>query len=187
MKLLEEILAHNEKFVGNQDYEKYQTDKFPNKRAVIISCMDTRLVELLPQSMNIGNGDAKVIKTAGAIVGDPFGSVMQSILVAVYELKADEVFVVGHHNCGMSSLNAEAMLDKVKERGVSEETLATLEHSGVNLDQFLQGFDRVEDSVKHSVETIKHHPMLPSDVPVHGLVIAPDTGKLDVVVDGYQQ
>ncbi|SDJ83344.1 beta-class carbonic anhydrase [Sediminibacillus albus] len=186
MKLLEEILSYNEKFVENKQYEQYQTDKFPNKRLVIISCMDTRLVELLPKSMNVGNGDAKVIKTAGAIVADPFGSIMRSILVAVYELKADEVLVVGHHDCGMSSLNSESMLAKVKERGIAQETLDTLQYSGVDFNKFLQGFDNVEDSVNHSVTTIKQHPLLPGDVPVHGLVISPDTGKLDIVVDGYQ-
>ena len=62
MSLLEEILEFNEKFVENEEYEKYRTDKFPQKRMVIISCMDTRLVELLPQSMNIHNGDVKFLK-----------------------------------------------------------------------------------------------------------------------------
>ena len=45
-----------------------EQDKFPQKKMIIISCMDTRLVELLPKSMNIRNGDTKNLKTAGAIV-----------------------------------------------------------------------------------------------------------------------
>ena len=47
MKSLEEILQYNEKFVEEKKYEEYETGKFPNKKMVIISCMDTRLVELL--------------------------------------------------------------------------------------------------------------------------------------------
>ncbi|MFB9760913.1 carbonic anhydrase, partial [Ectobacillus funiculus] len=47
MKLLDEILSYNENFVENREYEKFQTDKFPYKRLVILSCKDTRLVELL--------------------------------------------------------------------------------------------------------------------------------------------
>lgn len=187
MRLLDEILTYNEKFVEEKEYEKYERGKFPNKRVVIISCMDTRLVELLPKSMNIGNGDAKIIKTAGAIVAHPFGSIMRSILVALYELKADEVCVVGHYDCGMASLDADSMLEKVKERGVSEETLKTMKYAGVDLNKFLQGFDNVEDSVRHSVENIYNHPLLPKDVPVHGLVIDPDTGRLDTVVNGYKE
>lgn len=62
--------------------------------------MDTRLVELLPRAMNMKNGDIKIVKSAGALVSHPFGSIMRSILVAVYELNADEVYVIGHMIAG---------------------------------------------------------------------------------------
>jgi len=185
MKLLNEIISFNETFVENKEYGQYQRGKFPNKKLVILSCMDTRLVELLPKSMNVGNGDAKIIKTAGALVSHPFGSIMRSILVAVYELEADEVCVVGHHDCGMASLNVDNILNKAIDRGISQETLQTLEYSGINLKKFLRGFENVEDSVKHSVRSINNHPLMPRKVPVHGLVISPETGKLDIIVDGY--
>lgn len=186
MKLLDEVLSYNEKFVENKQYEQYQTDKLPNKKVVILSCMDTRLIELLPKSINIANGDAKLIKSAGALVGDPYGSVMLSILVAVYELQADEVMIIGHYDCGMSALNAEKTIEKMKDRGVSEETLDVLQHSGVKLDEFIKGFDNVEDSVQSTVTNVKNHPLLPKEVAVHGLVINPDDGKLTTVVNGYK-
>jgi carbonic anhydrase len=185
MQLLNEILGYNESFVKEKSYEPYVTSKLPDKKMVVVSCMDTRLVELLPKSMNLRNGDFKLIKNAGAIISHPFGSVMRSILVAVYELNADEVFVIGHHQCGMASVDPEKMIDKFKNRGVSDDTINTLKHSGVNLEKWLEGFNRVEDSVKNSVEMVKNHPLLPGETPVHGLVIAPDTGKLDLVVSGY--
>lgn len=186
MRIVEEILAHNEKFVANKEFAKFETTKFPEKKLVVLSCMDTRLVELLPQAMNVKNGDVKIVKSAGAIVAHPFGSIMRSILVAVYELKADEICVIGHHDCGMSKLNSESFLSKAKERGISEEKIETIKYSGIDLDQWLKGFNSVEDSVRDSVETIKNHPLLVSDIPVHGLVIDPSTGKLDVVVNGYE-
>jgi carbonic anhydrase len=34
---------------------------------------------------------------------------------------------------------------------------------------------------------LRQHPLFPPDVPVHGLVIDPETGKLDLVVDGYKE
>src|SRR4051812_28873248 len=120
MTLLNDILEYNHQFVENQEYKKYETTKFPKKRMVILTCMDTRLLELLPKSMNLSNGDVKTVKNAGALVSHPFGSVMRSILVAVYELKADEVFVIGHHDCGMSALKSDQMIDSMKERGISE-------------------------------------------------------------------
>ena len=186
MSILSEILSHNETFVRRKEYEKFLTDQFPNKKLVILTCMDTRLIELLPRAMGVRNGDVKMIKNAGAIVSHPFGSVMRSILVAIYELGAAEVAVVGHHNCGMTGLSCARVLDKARDRGVGEETLATLGNAGIDLQRWLVGFDHVEDGVRQSVNIIRNHPLLPKDVPVHGMIIHPETGKLDVLVDGYQ-
>ena len=185
MSALTDILAHNAEFVRNRDYEAFRTDQFPNKKLVIVTCMDTRLVELLPKAMNVRNGDVMMIKVAGGVVSHPFGSVMRSIFVALYKLGADEIAVVGHHGCGMVDLDATDLLARTADRGVSPEVLRTLTHSGISLGGWLEGFARVEDSVRASVELIRQHPLLPATLPVHGLVIDPVTGKLDVVVDGY--
>lgn len=187
MSLLNEILEYNKEFVKNEEYKKYETTKYPKKRMVILTCMDTRLLELLPKALNVSNGDVKTVKNAGALVSHPFGSIMRSILIAVYELQADEVFVIGHHDCGMSALKADHMIEKMKERGVTEETLQTLSYSGVDFQKWLHGIDNVFESVEHSVNVIRNHPLMPSGIPVHGLVIDPATGKLDLVVDGYQK
>ena len=111
---------------------------------------------------------------------------MRSLLIAVYELHADEVLVIGHHDCGMSAINSDSVLEKLKQRGIEEQTLETIKYSGIDLHEWFQGFDRVEDSVKHSVDMVKHHPLMSKDIPVHGLVIDPETGKLDLVVNGYE-
>jgi carbonic anhydrase len=184
--LLNEILDFNEKFVEDREFEKYETTKYPNKRMVILTCMDTRLLELLPKALNLGNGDAKIIKDAGALISHPFGSVMRSILIALYQLKAQEVLVIAHYDCGMSGMKAEPVIENMKERGISEETIDTLTYSGINIKEWLHGFDNVTESVEHSVGIIKNHPLMPKDVPVHGLVIDPKTGKLDLIVDGYK-
>ncbi|UII55303.1 carbonic anhydrase [Cytobacillus spongiae] len=186
MKLLEEILQHNEQFVADKKYEEYATTKFPNKKMVILTCMDTRLLELLPKAINVSNGDVKIVKNAGALVSHPFGSIMRSLLIAVYQLQADEVLVIGHHDCGMSGMKADTVIDSMKKRGITEATLNTVNYSGVDVNAWLSGFDNVCDSVGHSVDIIKHHPFMPKDVPVHGLVISPETGKLDLVVNGYE-
>ncbi|GIO21589.1 carbonic anhydrase [Oceanobacillus sp. J11TS1] len=178
---LDQLLDFNKKFVENKDYEVYATDKFPNKRMVIFTCMDTRLVELLPKALNIHNGDVKMVKNAGAIIRKPFDSAVKSLLVAIYSLKAEEVVVIGHHGCGMTNVDTEELQQSMVERGISEETLHTLEHAGINLHKEFHGFEKVEDSVSQSVGIIRNHPLLPKGIKVHGLVIDPETGKLDVV------
>ncbi|WP_026694942.1 beta-class carbonic anhydrase [Peribacillus kribbensis] len=186
MALLDQILEHNQKFVENKEYEKYRTDKFPQKKLVVLSCMDTRLVELLPKALNVKNGDVKIVKNAGAVIAHPFGSIIRSLIVAVYELGADEVIVVGHHDCGMSGMDPERTLNKMKERGITDEVIQTLENSGTDLHKWLEGFKDVTESVAHNVSLIKNHPLIAGDIPIHGMVIDPATGKLDLIVNGYE-
>jgi len=178
---LEEMLEFNKQFVEGKRYEPYETNTYPNKRMLIFTCMDSRLIELLNKALNIKNGDVKMVKNAGAIIRDPFDSIMKSILVAIYNLKAEEVAVIAHHDCGMSHTDTDELMETMKNRGVSQESLDTLNANGINLHQEFSGFEKPEDSVEQSVSIIRNHPLLPKDVKVHGLVIDPNTGKLDVV------
>ena len=185
MTILSEILSFNEDFVNEKQFEQYATTKFPDKRIVIVTCMDTRLTELLPKAMNLRNGDAKIIKSAGAIVTHPFGGVMRSILIALYELGADEVYIIGHHDCGMSSIDTTQIISKMVDRGVDKNLFKTLQYSGIDMKEWLRGFNDVTESVKSSVDRVRNHPLMDRKVPVHGLVAHPDTGQLDVIVNGY--
>ena len=36
--MLDEILAYNKQFVENKGYEKYITNKYPDKKIAILSC-----------------------------------------------------------------------------------------------------------------------------------------------------
>lgn len=84
--MIDEILKYNKQFVAEKGYERFITTKYPDKKIAILSCMDTRLTELLPAALGIKNGDVKMIKNAGGIISHPFGSVIRSLLVAIYEL-----------------------------------------------------------------------------------------------------
>ncbi len=187
MSFVSDILEFNDQFVDQRQYEQYLTDKFPEKKVAILTCMDTRLVELLPKALNLRNGDAKFIKNAGAVLTQPFGSAMRSILIAIHEMGAKEVLVIGHHGCGMTQLDSGALVKKFKENGISDVVLDTLENSGIRMEKFLKGFDKPEDGVRHSVGMIRRHPLVPSFVPVHGFLIHPETGKLEWLINGYEQ
>ena len=186
MTILSEILEFNESFVNEKQYEQYATTKFPDKRIVILTCMDTRLTELLPKAMNLKNGDAKIIKSAGAVVTHPFGGIMRSLLVAVYDLHADEVYIVGHHDCGMSSVDTDNIIKKMVNRGIDINIFNTLKYSGVDMEEWLHGFGDVTESVKISVDAVRNHPLMDKKVAIHGLVVHPNTGELDIIVDGYK-
>lgn len=185
MSLVNEILSYNKDFVETKQYQEFLTTKFPDKKMVVVTCMDTRLVELLPKAMNLHNGDAKILKNAGAIVSHPFGSLMRSIIVAVYQLQADEVFVIGHYDCGMTGLNSENVIANAKARGISDDVIETLSHAGIDLNKWLTGFNDVREGIEKSVNIIRNHPLLPKNLPVHGMIIDPETGRLDLVDAAY--
>ena len=118
--MIEQMLEFNKYFVENKLYEKYKTSKYPDKKIAIVTCMDTRLVELLPAALGIKNGDVKIIKNAGGTITNPFDSTVRALLVAIYELGVEEVMVVGHTNCGVQGMDSREMLHLMRERGVDE-------------------------------------------------------------------
>jgi hypothetical protein len=61
-----------------------------------------------------------------------------------------------------------------------------LSYAGIDVKKFLHGFDSVYESVHSSVAVIRNHPLMPAHIPVHGLVIDPNTGKLELLVDGNE-
>ena len=110
---------------------------------------------------------------------------MRSLLVAEYDLRCKEIMVVAHYDCGMRGLSSKHVLEKAEASGISATSIETLRNAAIDLDGWLTGFDDVGQSVRHSVDMIRNHPLMPKSVPVHGLVIHPTTGKLDLVVNGY--
>ena len=184
---LKEILDFNKDFVKNKEYEKYNTTKYPDKKIAIVSCMDTRLTELLPKALNLRNGDAKFIKNAGGVVVHPFGSAMRSLLICIYQFDISEIFIIGHYDCGVSNINTDSIIEKMVKRGIDKNTLDIISNSGIEVKQWLHGFDCVKDSVLESVQKVKNHPLVPKDMIVHGLIIDPETGKVDVIVDGFKE
>src|SRR5690625_4926633 len=106
-----------------------------NKKMVVFTCMESRLVELLPKSLNIQNGDVKMVKNAGAIIRKSFDSIIKSLLVAIYKLEAKEVVVIGHHDCGMSCIDTENQMERIKKAGISDDTFRALDYSGIDFHQ----------------------------------------------------
>lgn len=176
--MIQEILENNRKFVENKAYEPYRTSKFPNKKLAIVTCMDTRLTQLLPAALGLKNGDAKIIKNAGGVITHPFGSAVRSLLIAIYELGVEEVMVIGHTDCGVQHMDSEKMLAEMRERGVSKEQIEMMNYCGIRLDEWLSGFDDVQEAVSASVELLKHHPLIPKDVKIYGYVMDSVTGQL---------
>lgn len=180
--MIDEIMKYNEAFVKNNEFEKYITSKYPDKKLAIVSCMDTRLTQLLPAALGLKNGDAKIIQNAGGVISHPFGSAMRSLLIGIYELYVEEILVIGHTDCGARYIDSQKMIEKMKAQGITQENINLLKYCGVDFDSWLGGFMDLEVSIRKSVDMICSHPLVPKTVVVHGLIIDSVTGELTKVI-----
>lgn len=176
--MIEQILEFNRRFVADKCYGRFATNKYPDKKIAIVTCMDTRLIELLPAALGFKNGDVKIIKNAGATITNPFDSTMRSLLVAVYELGVNEIMIIGHTGCGVQGMDADEMLGLMRRRGISEEHISLMEHCGIDLRSWLHGFEDTDAAVAETVDLVKKHPLMPAGVSVAGYVMDSYTGEL---------
>lgn len=175
---LTEMLAYNKRFVAERMYEQYATSKYPDRKIAIVTCMDTRLVQLLPAALGIKNGDVKIIKNAGGTITNPFDSTVRSLLVAIYELGVNEVMIIGHTTCGVQGMDGAEMLNLMRERGIDEEHISLMKHCGIDLESWLHGFDETDAAILETVDLVKNHPLVPKDVIVKGYIMDSETGEL---------
>ncbi len=178
--MIDDILQYNKRFVAEKGYEPYVTDKYPAKQLSVLTCMDTRLTELLPKALGLRNGDAKIIKNAGGLILSEWDSAIRSLLVGIYELGVKEVMVVHHSTCGACHMSYDAFRPHMLEHGISEETLAAWEEAGVG--RWLEGFHDTEASVRRTVAAVVNHPLVPKDVVVRGFIIDSVTGALTEII-----
>ena len=148
--MIDQIIDFNKSFVEQKGYEKYITDKYPDKKLAVLSCMDTRLTSA-------------------------FDSAMRSLIVAIYELGVEEIMVVAHSHCGACHMSYDHFHHEMIARGVTDETLDTIRKCGIDLDQWLEGFKDTPTSIRKTVETIKTHPLVPKDIVVRGFIIDSET------------
>ena len=108
MTQLDSIIAANKSFVKPNAFPPLP--KSPQKQLAIFTCMDTRLVDFLEPAMGLKRGEAKVIKNAGNTIVDPMsGAVIRSLVAGIFMLGVEEVFVIGHRDCGMAEIDADSV------------------------------------------------------------------------------
>ncbi|NPV92156.1 MAG: carbonic anhydrase [Firmicutes bacterium] len=179
MTLLDRVLEANRRFVA--EFKPEQMTARPKEKLAVVTCMDTRLVDFLEPAMGISRGDAKMIKNAGNTIVEGSNDVLRSVLVAIYELGAEEVMIIGHTRCGMAHAKVDELVEEMVHKGVKRELL-----DSIDLKKWLGLIDSEEGNVVKVVEELKQSPLIPAGTPIHGLIVDIDTGALKVLVDGYK-
>ena len=132
----------------------------------LVTCMDSRIEPL--ETLGLEPGDAKILRNAGSRVTD---DTLRTLVLAVYLLGVDRVLVLPHTHCKMASVESdEAVHDRIlEEYGVDTRSL-----------EFHTNNDQI-GALRHDLERIRHHPLLPEGLPVAGAIYDVDTGKVHPV------
>ncbi|MFI3175620.1 MAG: carbonic anhydrase [Bacillota bacterium] len=172
------IMKYNEAYVAQELYTQHETTKLPNRRVAILACMDTRLTVLLPQALGLKNGDAKIIKNVGGVTKNPYGSEMHGILIAIYELGAETVLIIGHDDCGGDTVEGKEIMEKMREAGITDADFEKVKSEFKAIEDWFEGFHGVEEAVRSTVKMVNDHPLVHKDIAVVGMVMNPATGQL---------
>ncbi len=177
--MLEKILEHNRKFV--QERSRTGEDKpisgHAHKDIMVFTCMDTRLVELLEAAMGFKRGDIKILKNAGNIIRDNCSEVIRSVAVGTIIMGLKEVYVVGHKDCGMRKQNVEDIRAKMVEKGIPQDAI-----EAIDIAEWFGLLKNEAENVRDAVAKLKASPYVPKDVAVHGLLMDPNSGEIEVIV-----
>ncbi len=180
--VIDEILAYNEQFV--KEHRLPVIGHAPRKHMAVVTCMDCRLVQMFEQALGLERGDVLELRTAGATISEPernsgLNDLIRSLAGGIYLLGVREVAVIGHTQCGLGKVDPTALIASMQALGVDPQPL--IEKAGPK--SWIGAFDDVHVNVKEVVHVIRKSPYLPK-IPVHGLVIDIETGKLEMVEKG---
>jgi len=179
MSVLPEVLAANAAYAADFG-DKGALALPPARRFAILTCMDARLDPA--KYAGLSEGDAHVVRNAGGRASD---DAIRSLVISHKLLGTQEWFVIHHTDCGMEFFTDEVM------RGLLAKSLDT---AALGPDGFYdvgagpgstEGdyIDWLTISDQHGavvddVRRIRNHPLVPSDIAIHGYVYDVHSGQL---------
>ena len=182
---IDEILDYNERFL--QKTQLPIIGHAPRKNLTVITCSDCRLVQMFEQALGLQRGDVLELRTNGATISEgerarAANDLIRSLVGNIYLLGVREVAVIGHTECGLAHVNSVALTASMQALGVDSQKLIEQEKLAdvQGLLRWLGAFNDVHVNVRQVVNVIRNSRFLPK-LPVNGLVIDINTGKLEMV------
>jgi carbonic anhydrase len=157
------------------------------KNVLLVIGMENGLEQLIQQAPNMNQDNMLILKSFGPVVSQPYGDLMRDIIFAVYEENTEEIYIVGTKDNKEDTVNAKKIVDIISEEEGLAKQIETLDYlfkncipefHGGSVIEWLEGSKTVVEGIEKSVNMIRHHPLIPSHVKVHGLVLDRENGNL---------
>jgi len=177
--VLEAVLSANARYAESFG-DKGQLPLPPARKFAILTCMDARLDP--SKYAGLVEGDAHVIRNAGGRASD---DAIRSLVISYKLLGTREWFVIHHTNCGMELFTDEVMRDLLASSLKTASFDGTVWRDsgggpGSTEGQFIDWLT-IKDQAKSlgaDVRRIRHHPLVPGDIPIYGYIYDVTTGRL---------
>ncbi|ACK61260.1 MULTISPECIES: hypothetical protein [Bacillus] len=154
-----------------------------NKKVLLLTDIEHGIEPTIQQVTNIQQENMLTIHSYDSVIVHPYGDIMRSIIIAIYQENVKEIFVVGIEDKKTSSVNLQTQRDFIKDKIELDYLFKNCmpEFASGSLNQWLSGQKNVSENIEKSIDMIRHHPLVPSNVKVRGFRID-RTGEKEVVV-----
>jgi carbonic anhydrase len=181
MRLLEAIIDANHRALAGDPQAGLHPAEFEAELPLVaLTCIDARLNAILPQVLGVPPEDFIWLRNAGNVITSPLSSTMRSLALACAIKGGKEIAIIGHTDCLVGKTSTMQLLDRLREMGVDRHLLPA------NVNEYFGIFSSERQNVLKSAEIVRSSPLIGPMVPVHGLLVDTATGKLDWLVNGYQ-
>lgn len=172
--------ANHRALAGDASAGLHPGDFADSLPVVALTCIDPRLGPLLPEVLGVPEEEFIWVRNAGNIITGPLSSTMRSLALACAIKGGKEIAIIGHTDCLVAKTTTMQLLDRLRALGVERHLLPA------NVNEFFGLFASERANVLKAVETVRHSPLIGPKIPVHGLLVDIQTGKLEWLVNGYQ-
>jgi len=181
MRLFEAIIDANHRAVaGDASAGLRPAEYAANLPIIALTCIDPRLNALFPNVLGIPGDQFIWLRNAGNIVTGTLSSTMRSLALACAVKGGQEIAIIGHTDCQICKTTTMQLLDLLKAAGVERAGLPE------NLNEFFGMFATERQNIIKACDIVRHSPLIGAKIPVHGLLVDIETGKLEWLVNGYE-
>jgi len=181
MRLFEAIIDANHRAVSGDNSAGLHPADFADELPVIaLTCIDPRLNALFPNVLGLPGEQFIWLRNAGNIITSPLSSTMRSLALACAVKGGREIAIIGHTDCQVCKTTTSQLLDKLKALGVERSRLPD------NINEFFGMFATERQNVIKACDIVRQSPLIGPKIPVHGLLVNIETGKLEWIVNGYE-
>ena len=181
MRLFESILDANHRAVAGDASAGLHPDDFADELPVVaLTCIDARLNKLFPAVLGVPEEKFIWLRNSGNIIFDPMSSMTRTLAMACAIKGGREIAIIGHTDCLVCRTTTMELLDKLKALGVDRSRLPE------NVTEFFGTFGSERQNVIKACDFVRNSPLTGPKIPVHGLLLDIETGRLDWIVNGYE-